>query len=345
MILGVFHDHASYHFNEIDFIKSVAIVAVIILHTLPAKMLYTIFAPFHIWHAVPIFFVIAGMNSTLSSSRRGTFVLSREYSADRFIKYFQKIFLPFLIVWLFEILVLVCTKKVTIGKVIYTFFAGGMGPGSYFTPLFIQHLMIFPLILWLKNKLHTYNCYVNVISFLLASLLLEWLCIALSVPAWLYRLLYVRYLFAAFLGSYMVSPGLKGGMAPFLTVLGVVYIACISYGGCDLAIIYPTWGFQHAPAYFYTIFLVICLWHMYPFLQWLDGIIMFIGKASYHIFLLQMVWFKMAAHAVHNVIPNMVAYLVINIGFCLLLGCLFFKMQEYGLGMVTVRFSNLKTSG
>lgn len=343
--MKVFHGHASYHFNEIDFIKSVAIVAVIILHTLPAKMLYTIFAPFHIWHAVPIFLVVAGMNSTLSSSRRGAFVLSSEYSADRFIKYFQRILLPFLIVWLFEVLVLVCTKKVTIGKVIYTFFAGGMGPGSYFTPIFIQHLLVFPLILWLKNKLCMYNRYVNVISFFLTALLLEWLCIVLSVPEWLYRLLYVRYLFAAFLGSYMVTPGLKGGTALFLTVLGIIYIACLSYGACSLAIIYPSWGFQHAPAYFYTIFLVICLWHIYPFLQWLDGIIMIIGKASYHIFLLQMVWFKMAAHAVQNFIPNMFVCMVINIGFCLLLGCLFCKIQEDGLRMVNVRFSNLKTSG
>jgi len=335
-------DYAARHFNEIDFVKAIAIIAVIGLHALPANMLYAIFAPFHIWHAVPIFLVIAGMNSTLSSAKRGKFVFSKEYSAGKCIKYFQKIILPFSIVWLFEVVVLACAGKISTGKIIYSFFAGGLGPGSYFTPVFIQHLMLFPLILWLKNTLQAYNHYLAVIVFFLLSLLLEWLCIVFAVPEWLYRLLYVRYLFAAFLGSYLVSPGFKKSMTLFLAILSGFYIACLSYSVHSFntaMIIFPSWGFQHAPAYFYTVFLVGCLWHFYYFFQKLDVVIMFIGKATYHIFLLQMVWFKMTAHAVQGFIPNIVIRLAFDVSVCLLLGCFFFKMHEYGLKAIKTRLA------
>ena len=325
------HGKTAHHFNEIDFIKASAIVAVIILHSLPAPMLYTIFAPFHIWHAVPIFLVIAGMNSSLSRAGTGKFVFLKEYASEKLVKYFQKIIVPFVIIWLFEIVVMACTKKITPGKIVYTFFAGGMGPGSYFTPVFMQHLMIFPVILWIKNKLPLHNQYAIAGCFLLISLLLEWMCIVLAVPEWLYRLLYVRYLFAAFLGSCLVSYGFGKAMMLLLTVSGIAYIGCVSYCKFNLPIMYPSWGFQHAPAYFYTVFLIFCLWHLYPFFQRLDTVIILIGKATYHIFLLQMVWFKMAAHAVQGFIPHVSIYVMINVGICLLLGCLFFNLQQYGL--------------
>ena len=336
-------DYAVRHFNEIDFVKAIAIVAVISLHALPLKTLYAIFAPFHIWHAVPIFLVIAGMNSTLSSIKGGG-VFSKEYSAGKYIKYFQKIILPFSIVWLFEIVVLACAGKISTGKIVYSFFAGGLGPGSYFTPVFIQHLMIFPLILWLKKYLQAYNQYISVIVFFLVSLLLEWLCIVFAVPEWLYRLLYVRYLFAAFLGSCLVSPGFKKGMALVLAILSGLYIACLSYRGTSspAMISYPSWGFQHAPAYFYTVFLVCCLWHLYYFCRRLDVVIMFVGKATYHIFLLQMVWFKMTAHAVQGLIPNIVVRLVFDVSVCLLLGSLFFIVQEHGLKAIREKFAQPK---
>ncbi len=323
---------AAHHFNEIDFIKSVAIVAVITLHSLPAKTLYAILAPFHIWHAVPIFIVIAGMNGTLSNVQRsGGSIFPHAYSSSRLQRHFRNIIIPFLTIWLLEIVVQACTKKIAPGKIIYTFFAGGIGPGSYFTPVYIQHLMIFPMILWLKNKFQTLNRYAFVLFFLLLSLSLEWLCLVFSVPEWLYRLLYVRYLFAAFLGSYLLSPGFTKSMALLLTAVSLVYIVCLSYGAFNPAMMYPSWGFQHAPAYFYTVFLVVCLWHLYPLFQRFDFAIMFIGKATYHIFLLQMVWFKMIAHTVQGFVPDNVVYLAINIAVCLLLGCLFFKMQELGL--------------
>ena len=46
------------HLENIDFIKGLAAISVILLHTLPESVLYGSFAVFHIWQAVPIFLFI-----------------------------------------------------------------------------------------------------------------------------------------------------------------------------------------------------------------------------------------------------------------------------------------------
>ena len=46
------------YLEQIDFIKGLAAVSVILLHTLPLSVLYGSFAVYHIWQAVPIFLFI-----------------------------------------------------------------------------------------------------------------------------------------------------------------------------------------------------------------------------------------------------------------------------------------------
>ena len=200
------HSRTGYY-EEIDFIKAIAIISVIILHTLSHSQLYDIYTPFHIWHAVPIFLMIAGMNSTLSATKQGDSVFHSQYSTLKLKKSFEKIILPFLIVWVFEILILVIFRKtpVTTREIIFSFFSGGIGPGGYFTPLYLQHLLFFPIILWIRNRLTSHSQYVILMGFFLVSVFFEWLCIIIDMPGWLYRLLYVRYFFAAVIGSHIIT--------------------------------------------------------------------------------------------------------------------------------------------
>ena len=337
-------NHNDVYYNELDFIKAIAITAVIILHTVPSDILFTIFAPLHIWHAVPVFIMIAGINSTLSIYRRGDFSLSYEYSVDKFKKYFQRILIPFSIVWLFEIVVLLITKKPTLGKIIFSYFAGGIGPGSYFTPIFIQHLILFPIIIWLKNKFSSHNQFIMLVAFFLVSVFLEWMCIILIIPEWLYRLLYLRYIFAAVIGSYIVSHGFSKKTILLVTPLSVIYIMCVSYLKYDFPIIYSAWGFQHAPAYFYTALLVSFLWWIYPFFSHVEKYFLKIGKASYHIFLFQMVWFKLCTRFLRKFVTNDLLYLALNIFVCLLVGYAFYKIQLFALIALKSKFANKKYS-
>ncbi len=334
-------DDRKVYYGEIDFIKTFAIIAVIILHSSTKTQLYTSFAPFHIWHAVPLFMIVAGISSSLSAYKRDGFCISNEYSPKKLIKYGRRIIIPFTIVWSIEMLALILTGKATLGKVLYTYFTGGLGPGSYFTPLFIQHILIFPVIIWFKDKFNSYNQKIILTAFLVVSIILELMCIKLDVPAWFYRLLYVRYLFAAILGSYMLSHKFSKKLILALMPLSIFYIICASYLKIDFSLIYPAWFFQHTPAYFYTASLIYFLLWLYPFSKQVGNLCLKIGKASYHIFLFQMLWFWLLAGIVKKNVGNNIFYLILNILICIFFGYFFYKIEiiifdgRFGLKAVT----------
>jgi hypothetical protein len=255
-------------------------------------------------------------------------------------KILKRIILPFTVIWLFEILVLVFIKKETHINYVRSYVFGGLGPGSFFTPVFLQFLITFPIIFWTINKFDKFNQNLMIIGVFCLSLLLEWICVVLNTPDWVYRLLFVRYVFASVLGIYFVKNKLNAKpLLLVLLVLSVVYIYAITYLHSNLPnrIIYPAWGFQHAPGYFFTAFLLVLLWKGFPVLKDLGKKIAPIGKASYHIFLFQMVYFYLnviTQGRITRIVPNLnqivllLILLVANITICTLFGYLFFRLNS-----------------
>ncbi len=312
---------------QIDFIKALAIIAVIMLHSIPGDKLLTIFSPFHIWHAVPIFMVIAGITSTLSNTKHTSiFRLSDEYSIRKLSKYSKRLLIPFTTIWLVEISIMVAFKGITLSQILKYYFVGGIGPGSYFTPIFVQHLLLFPIIMWLFD---TFSDHRNLILFLIFafSIFTEWLCIQANIPNPLYRLLYVRYIFAVAIGVFMAKYGLQLPVL-FLSLFAAVYIAMVSYLNINIDVIYPSWRFQHAPAYFYTALIIIVLWKIYPFFKRVGMSLNYIGRASYHIFLFQMLYFWVLSCRLLDIVHNPFIWLIMNIFICISMGCLFFKIEQ-----------------
>jgi hypothetical protein len=313
--------------QQIDFIKALAIISVIMLHTIPGNKRLTILAPFHIWHAIPIFMVIAGITSTISSTKHNSILsLSNEYSIGKLKKYSKRILIPFTFIWLVEIIIMAAFKGTTLRQILISYFVGGIGPGSYFIPIFIQHLLCFPLILWLFD---TFSHHRNIILFLLFafSIFAEWLCIQANVSDSLYILLYVRYIFAVAIGVFIARYGLQPRVL-FLSLFSAAYITIVSYLKINVDFIYPSWGFQHAPAYFYTALLIIILWNFYPYLKKIGLSLNYIGRSSYHIFLFQMLYFWTLSHRLLHIVRNPFVWLILNIFICISIGCLFFKIEQ-----------------
>ena len=332
--------------EQIDFIKSFAIISVIILHTIcfHDHLRLAILAPFHIWHAVPIFMVLAGINSTLATkSTHYQFIFSNEYSTKKIIKYLDRIVAPFTIIWVIQITMMVTFKfkEITIRQIAMSYFTGGYGPGSYFTPVFIQHLLLFPFIIWLLDYSKKHRTTSAIILFIFA-VLTEWICIKLNISEPLYRLLYVRYIFAVVIGVLIARHSHQTYIA-LLTIPSVAYIASVSYFGYNSAILYPSWGFQHAPAYFYTATLIALLWNTYPYLSRLAPIFNYIGKSSFHIFLFQMFYFWIFYDKTFANTSNVIVWLFLNIAFCLSFGCLYFKAHQI-VRVLTVSIFTKKNS-
>ena len=94
--------------QRIDFIKGLAIISVIILHSVNESTLLAIGSPFTLGQAVPVFMMIAGYNgynSTLSCLRKGVITLKAYYEKELISKALRRILVPFCFVLILQVLI------------------------------------------------------------------------------------------------------------------------------------------------------------------------------------------------------------------------------------------------
>lgn len=176
----------------------------------------------------------------------------------------------------------------------YSFFILGKGPGGYFTLVFVQHLLLTPLIIYFYTKvaLSTSKQHAFLLILFAVSILIEFACVQLHMPYKVYRLFYGRYLFASTLGCYIVLHGFNRTSLFALSGISVIYITYTTHLNGDLTYFFNSnWQPQNAPAYFYTCLVIFFLWIFFSnYLNRFDHF-RFLGKATYHILLIQTIWF------------------------------------------------------
>lgn len=82
---------------NIDAIKGLGILSVILLHTFHTELLLKIGAPFHIWQAVPVFIILQGLNLANSYKRRGYETLKDFNDKQYHLRRIQRLIFPYLI--------------------------------------------------------------------------------------------------------------------------------------------------------------------------------------------------------------------------------------------------------
>ena len=281
--------------QRIDFIKGLAIISVIILHSFNESTLLAIGSPFTLGQAVPVFMMIAGYNSTLSCLRKGVITLKAYYEKELISKALRRILVPFCFVLILQVLInyLFISRNhvMSVRELTLLFLKGGWGPGSYFVPVFLQHILIFPLILLTAIFSNARNFRVQSIAALfLLSIFFEYILIRLEISDSLYRLLIVRYIFAIVLGVYLaifinsdlqktligktskfridrenmviltnesansrLKFLLRSGIVILVSGSGLLYIISTEYFHLTLPFIFPAWGSQHSPGDFVQI--------------------------------------------------------------------------------------------
>lgn len=137
------------HLENIDFIKGLAAISVILLHTLPESVLYGSFAVFHIWQAVPIFLFIT-FYLAFRSFEKTENVFKGYYSKERVKKIFQKLWLPLLILAVLEAIFFICMGNSS--KAIGSLLCISNGPGSYYIWVYMQIWILLPLLYALLKK-------------------------------------------------------------------------------------------------------------------------------------------------------------------------------------------------
>lgn len=273
------------HLENIDFIKGFAAISVILLHTLPLSVLYSSFAVYHIWQAVPLFLFITFYLGFRNFEKTGN-VFEGYYSKDRVKKVFQKLWLPLLILAAIEAIFFCSIGNSS--RAFGSLLCIGNGPGSYYIWVYMQIWVLLPLIYaLLKNRGILLGGGILLIISIIGDFIIE-RYINFAPGFFCYRYLFLS------VPAYMYLKGIKIKEMWSLILLSVVYLYFMLYCGVPkiFDLVLPNgWEMQTSLGFFYTLFLFIFLSKIFEKIRnsKLTKYITHYGTLSWEIFLVQMV--------------------------------------------------------
>ncbi len=294
------------HFKHIDVLKGICILIVIIEHAKWDRNVWLKgFFPFWDRIAIPCFMVISGYVYTKSIERN---TVKGYYSFKNISRKLKRYLIPFLFIFVLENLIYFIISIPSVMSFLNTHFnynavdetyrftlynlgkaliTGSYGPGNYYTPVLIQLIFLVPL-LYLLIKRFRYGGLVT--SFFLC-LFFEVMQYSIGLPKTVWRNLIFRHIMTIGFGIYLSLGYYKKNKALNLISLltGFAYIVAHSY-------------YRWTPAFFNNgwadVNLIACLFFC-PIIAHLIGKkdlqfppLEYIGKASYHVYLAQMVYYN-----------------------------------------------------
>ena len=318
----------------ITYIKAFSIIAVIFTHCIfTNSQRYHVIFPFVINMAVPFFMIITAFNYSNSYENNNINNLVQMYNIKYIIRRFNRLFIPFLIIAVIEYLFIM--PKIGYDHKFMTFIINGaFGPGSYYFPVMVQLIILFPLIFMLIKKSKK-NGVILIFTF---NFLFEFLSAIFNIDVNLYRLLFFRYLMYIGLGVYgFLNKGkVKDSTLKYAFIIGVFYIILSTY--CPQNIFYPFvyWKGTSMMCAFYVFAIFMWCYKYYKnfkFERKIHNILETIGDASWHIFLIQMVFFVIINTPIFkmniNYKYNLLFDIILKVLICTILGVIYYKIESY----------------
>lgn len=319
------------YFPQIDILKGLLIISVLIMHAFPLDLLQKAFYLLHVGQAIPIFIIILGFNQAISFSKDEKFIINVIYYHQYLKKKIVRIIIPFILAFVISLFLgflFYLIKNNTILRLNRYLIFGRLplpGPGNYFISLLLQYTLTLPILyrLFIKHPITL------LISSSILSIIVEIYGYLLSSPIRDYALNYFKFLPALFLGIWLSTNWKLNSKRCYYIYLSVILafiyqIYLILVYEQPVSSFYQNWrGFNYL-SFFYPAFIFIISLHFLPSIvnNKLYKLLSKPGKASYHIFLTQVIYFSFVrSNGSFNSI-------LINIVFCILLGKLFYVLDN-----------------
>jgi len=329
-------------FPQIDNIKGIAIVCVLLLHTVPLAFLIESYSTLFIWQAVPIFLIAIGLTWYYSFRKSDSSTLGELYSGRYIMRRLSRFLTPLLLVFAIDLTVTIATNSFgpsmvsTIAMVMVGIMPTYL-PGNYFVSLILQLIFIAPLLYYFFTRSPGLA--------LIATFAID-LGFELSgpyIPYSVYSICILRYLAALGLGFYIAPELLSKGKLDLMDrrFVFIVPLAAMSaiflvlYNSSSFPLFRAEWGTQNLLSFFYPMLLVVLLFRFHLYVSRIDRrhLLELLGRASYHIYLVQMLYFGFVVSSlftVVNAMPPFVAWLIViiaRLGVNIILGIFSYKVE------------------
>lgn len=205
------------------------------------------------------------------------------------------------------------------------FFIGGKGAGSYYFPIMLQVVVLYPLVHCIIKRFRLKG----LITCFVINILYEFLKTWFGMPNEVYRFLVFRYFFILSYGCFLffiIKDDLKIRRLWFYVagIMGIIYIFIFNYTSIE-PIITTYWT---TTSVFSVCFIVPIMFYLMKPNGINNRILELFGKASYNIMFAQMLYYLILARTINKYINMLILELFIGIVFSCFVGIIFYKIEN-----------------
>lgn len=315
----------------IDYMKALFIALVIVGHTevIPTDH---IVQPLIIAQAVPGFMILSGYTFALTSDNKS---FREMYGKKRLVQKACKFIIPALITYMIYLIgwFLRGTYSLTSQDIVYRFIMGLYGPGGYYCGIMLQFIIIAPILYVIVKRYHALGVAIVGIINLLFEIMGRWW----SISEQLYRVLIFRYLLLLAWGMYIyLNRDMKINKIKEICIwlVGVVYLTLPYFTEYQYQI-FKLWSSTSmmAALYMAPMMNIVLKKHIeYSVKNGIGVTIENIGKASYHIMYVQLLYFVGVKDVLYKVV-DLSRYsgfleVVFAVVLCVAGGCIYYKVDS-----------------
>jgi peptidoglycan/LPS O-acetylase OafA/YrhL len=337
------------YYPQIDTVKSLAIISVIILHTVSSALLTKSYAIFYVWQAVPVFLVVIGVNLSVSYSKYNLTSLKQYYSRN-FLHRCKRVLLVFFITLLVAWILCLIKGDYNIGWRSWLGVFPMGAPGNYFLTIILELLFVAPLLVYFYRK----NTVGTLVACILFNLAFELVSPYIPIDTYIYHSAFLRVLtfiaLGLYLGKELVNDRLSGVFRNRFIQAGilisVVYLAICTFCNWSFPLFPEFEGTQNLLSAFYP-FLIVLLILNVNLDRFKNGVIFnfvtLIGKASYHIFLFQLLYFGLRFGSYGAGSLLIIKSILVNLAVTVSFGIAFYYAENYFWKLVKRIYANTRS--
>jgi len=305
----------------VDLLKGICIILVCITHyewtsAERKEMLFSWWVDM----AVPIFMILSGYVYEKSLKRKGIVSLSKLYVPVDILKRTIRLTIPILVAYSLTL----AWDSANLPEIRYdifiTFLQGGRGPGSYYYPVMMQSVFLLPVVGVLVSRYEEKGLLVC----LVANAVYEILHVAYGIPVSSYRFLVFRYIFVLASGCYIaLGKKVPTVISPVMFCTGVLFLCSYLYFGFKPKYVKDWVG----TSFLASMYIVPVVWLLIRKCKLRFTPVEFLGKASYHIFAMQMLYYYSVASHVYQYVASRKVQLLISVVTPVCAGILLYFME------------------